>query len=159
LAGGSLAPYLTNSRERRASRAAAAESLDGVESARWAGARGVTVLELRAAIAAFEAKALVAGVPWRVVELCTRLALVSRATSERVVEQNADSYDDPSEAGGINAEVASLVIRARALIIRAAWRPWQSRWRQQANVAAIYKDVEVLRAEDTWINWWPWTTT
>jgi hypothetical protein len=135
-------PYVTHLRDRRQARAVAIQQLAQAEATPWIaedGSGGGGPEAVRAALAGFEAQALVVGMPKRVVRTYTRLTEVGRIFTQQAA--------DLDEVPGIPIDLARVRDDARDLVIDHLWQPRRSRLRYRRRLKRLLDRVEQVRAK------------
>ncbi|UFR03190.1 hypothetical protein KBP30_19270 [Streptomyces sp. Go40/10] len=148
--GGLVTQYVSAGPERRQARAAARSAMSALEEAVWSEGRQEEWAKLRSAQHAFEAAALIAGVPQEVSDWYVKTRAAIYMESRRSWEQ----YPDPEYGGGVNVKYLRALNEATALVYEALWHPHRSKllWRRRLKAArargrAVVADSSVaLRA-------------
>ncbi|WP_446216543.1 hypothetical protein [Micromonospora sp. IBHARD004] len=160
LVGGALVPYLTHAREKRAARSAVRQRLAEVERRRWAKSKDYAEeVEFEAAVAAFEAEAVSAGLPRSVVGVYAAAAYVSFDSTRRTYGKYSEPDIPPGlpDMGWLSGDVDAVVVAARDLVADAIWRPVLSAATRDWRIRGIRQTVELLRdTEDPDTDWQAW---
>ncbi|WP_146147490.1 hypothetical protein [Prauserella shujinwangii] len=122
LIGGVIAPQVTQTKDRRAARAAVREKIDEVDALRW---EDQPYLEFRRAIASFEAAAILARVPRSAARRFAEAATEARQESQHFPEgpdgEPITILLDDAKEEAVLAAVSELSLRL--------WHPWLAKIR------------------------------
>jgi hypothetical protein len=156
LIGGALVPYLTHAREKRAARSVVRQRLAEVERRRWARSSGdAERSELEAAVVAFEAEAVTAGLPRSVVRVYAVLAGVAFDSTQITYGM----YSEPGlpDMGWLSDDLDAVVVAARDLVVDAIWRPALSAVTRTWRIRSIRQTIELMRdTTDPNKDWGAW---
>lgn len=123
-----VAPQVTHATERRAARGNVRERLADVEALRW---DDEPYVDFRKAIAAFEAAAIIAGVPRAVVRSYVKAAEAARQASQTYPE----GPDGEPITILLDDEVDARVHAELDRVSQVLWHPVLGRWAQRVGVS------------------------
>lgn len=119
--GGIIAPQFLQAQDRRKARASVREKLTDVERLRWA---NESYLGFRAALAAFEAAAMIARVPRKVTMTYINAAERSRKASHMIYQPE---LGEEPEVATVDYNLNKDALRALDRVSISLWHPWTSR--------------------------------
>lgn len=144
--GGVVAPRVTQAKDRRSARAAAAQELGSFELARW---WPDSYEHYRERHIAFRSAAIGAGLPKRVLDEYVRLSRVARLASYRAGEEAKAKGENPW-GGRIDPLLYDLVAEAADIVFECLWHPALGLLRYRGQLRHLEKErlATVARLSD-----------
>ncbi|MFJ9869831.1 hypothetical protein [Streptomyces sp. NPDC101165] len=139
--GGVVAQYVGAGPERRQARAAARSAMAALEEAVWSEGRQEEWGQLRSAQHAFEAAALIAGVPQEIASWYVK----TRGAIYRESRRSWEQYPDPECGGGVRTVHLNALNEATVMVYLALWHPYRSKllWQRKLKSAKTRARVAV----------------
>ncbi len=161
LVGGALVPLLTHSREKRIARSGVVARIAELDQVSRADGRvDDRDAQFDQCVGKFQAEAVRAGIPRRVVDLYVTLINVSFASSERNIGRFETGADGVLPVGPISGDLSAVVEASCGLLIDAVWHPVLSTITRPYRLSQVRRTANALADSDygPTEDWGPWHT-